>query len=116
LSLQTINQMKNVPAIISLATIGALLILSVAASLVESIPFAVVACYIIGFSGSIAFLAIFVADYGSRSSEPIKIVVKDAASERWTEVPADAGLGEHLTVSIFSTVSINEDPVTLSFS
>ena len=114
LSPQTINQMKNVPAVISLATIGALLILAVAASVVDSIPFAVVACYIIGFSGSLAFLATFIADYSPRSPEPVKLVAEEAAAGRWTGVPTDAALGEEVTVSILSTVGMEPDPATLS--
>ncbi len=114
LSPQTINQMKNAPAIISLATVGALLILAVASSLVDSIPLALIACYIVAFSGSIAFLATFMADYGPRSPEAIRIVAEDPASDRWAEVHTDVALSEQLTVSILSTGGLHEAPATLS--
>lgn len=114
MSPQTINQMKNAPAIISLATVGALLILAVASSLFDSIPFALIACYIVGFSGSIAFLATFMADYGPRSPGPIRIVAEDPASDRWTEAPTDVAINEQLTVSILSTLGLRDAPATLS--
>jgi hypothetical protein len=104
--------MKSLPAIISLATAAILLLLAVAASVINSLPFALIASYVVGFGCSAAFLALFAADYSPR--RPIEIVVKETEEKRELAWPNSSGAEDSITVNFLSTMGLRKDPATLS--
>jgi hypothetical protein len=115
--------MKNMPAIITFATVAALLLLAIAASLFNSIPFAFIASYVVGFGCSLGFLAMFIADYSHRSPRLAEIVVREAdarpeleaaakASTAWNQ--PDWGYRDPITVSFRSTLGLRNEPITWS--
>jgi hypothetical protein len=108
--------MKSLPAIISLATAAALLLLAVAASFIDSLPFALIASYIVGFACSVGFLALFIADYGPRSARPIELVIRETEAKRHIERPVAQLFEDPITLNVLSTVGLQNDPATLSFS
>ena len=65
--------MKNLPAIVSLSVIATLLLLAVAASFDTSIPFALIASYVVGFACAAAMLASLIVDYGQSAPTLIEI-------------------------------------------
>jgi hypothetical protein len=107
--------MKSLPAIISLATAAALLLLAVAASLIDSLPFALIASYIVGFACSIGFLALFISDYAPRA-RPIELVVRETEAAREAKNQAVPAFADHITLNVLSTAGLTNDPATLSFS
>jgi hypothetical protein len=108
--------MKSLPAIISLATAAALLLLAVAASFIDSLPFALIASYIVGFACSIGFLALFIADYNPRSARPIELVIRETEAKRQVERPVAPSFVDPITLNVLSTLGLRNDPATLSFS
>lgn len=119
--------MKNVPSIISLATVAVLLLLAVAASFIDSLPFAFVASYVVGFACSVGFLALFLADYGSTSPRLIAIDFKEAEAKREAAARAtraqrrpDPQFGapcrEPVAPELLATIGLRNDPSTLSIS
>jgi hypothetical protein len=120
--------MKNLPAITSIATLAVLLLLAVAASVIDSIPFAIIASYVVGFGCSIGFLAVFLADYDPRSPRPVAVVTTEAEARRKLEAAMaaaaqheldgqmDTPFGEPVTVNLLSTMGLRNDPATLSLS
>ena len=112
--------MKNVSAIISIATVAILLLLAVAASVIDSLPFAVIASYVIGFACAIQFLALFIADYSPRSPRPIPIMSREAeenaAAQRRVDQQADTPFSDPDTVMMLSTNRLRNGPATLSLS
>jgi hypothetical protein len=121
--------MKMLPAIVSLATIATLLLLAVAASVTDFIPFALVASYVVGFGCSIGFLALFIADYTPRSRRLVETVVSEAEAERELEAMARAAAAQRrfreeldqlahgpLTANMLRTLGLRNDQATLSLS
>ena len=118
--------MKNLVPVISIATIAALLLLSVAASFIDSLPFAFIASYVVGFACSASLLAVFIADYSPRSPRPIAIVTREVEARRELEAAQSAqgrfdaqfepSFNDPLTVNILTTVGLRNDPATLSLS
>jgi hypothetical protein len=111
--------MKNLVPITSIATIAALLLLAVAASFIDSLPFALIASYVVGFACSASLLAVFIADYSPRSPRPIPIARREleaAESARWAQGRFDPSFDDQVTVNILSTVGLRDDPATLSLS
>lgn len=117
--------MKNIVPITSIATIAALLLLAVAASFIDSLPFAFIASYVVGFACSASLLAVFIADYSPRSPRPIPIVSREVETRRELEAaessaPAqgrfEPSFDDQVTVNILSTVGLRNDPATLSLS
>jgi hypothetical protein len=120
--------MKNLTVIISIATVAVLLLLAVAASLIDSIPFAFVASYVVGFAGSIQLLAFFVQDYAPRKPRLVEVESSEAAAKRaleaakaleaqWlAEQRSSGSFDEHLTVNVLSTIGLRNDHATLSLS
>jgi hypothetical protein len=115
--------MKNVTAIISIATVAVLLLLAVAASFIDSLPFALIASYIIGFSASIGFLALFIADYGERGPRPIPVVIKEdepqrqleekaADSREWIGSQGSTPFNDPITVNLMSTLGMRDNSAT----
>lgn len=106
--------MKNAPAIITFATLAVLFLLAVAASLIDSIPFAFVASYVVGFGCSAGFLSMFLADYGEASRRKVVLVPVESdvpASNEW-------GQGDRfpdpITVNFLPTGGFRKEPATLS--
>jgi hypothetical protein len=115
--------MKNLPAIISIATVAVLLLLAVAASVIDSLPFALIASYVVGFACSLSLLALFVADYAPRSPRLIALVSSEAeekrareaaATERLLDRQADAPYSDPITVNFMATMGLRSDPATVS--
>jgi hypothetical protein len=115
--------MKNMPAIITFATVAALLLLAIAASLIDSIPFAFIASYVVGFGCSLGFLAMFIADYSRRSPRLAEIVVRDADVATELEAAAKAspawnqpgwGAPDPITVNFAATLGLRNEPNTWS--
>src|SRR5665213_3820370 len=74
--------MKNLPAIISIATVAVFLLLAVAASVIDSLPCAFMASYVVGFACSIQLFAMFVEDYGPRSPRLVESVSIEVSASR----------------------------------
>jgi len=108
--------MKSLPAIISIATVAALMLLAVAASFIDSLPFALIASYIVGFACSVGFLALFIADYGPRSARPIELVIRETEAKRQVETSVVQPFEDPITLNVLSTMGIRNDPATISFS
>jgi hypothetical protein len=119
--------MKNLPAIISIATVAVLLLLAVAASVIDSLPFALIASYVVGFACSLSLLALFVADYAPRSPRLIALVSSEAeekrahgaaaraaATEHLLDHQADAPYSDPITVNFMATMGLRNDPATVS--
>ena len=119
--------MKNMSAVITLATIAVLLLLGIAASFIDSIPFAVIASYVVGFGCSVAFLAMFLADYGFRAPRLSAIVIREADARTELGEPAEASalrnqpdgefrapFDDPITMITRSTIGLRNDPATLS--
>jgi hypothetical protein len=99
------------------------LLLAIAASLFDSIPFAFIASYVVGFGCSLGFLAMFIADYGHRSPRLVEIVVREAdarseleaaakASAAWNQ--PDWGTPDTITVDFRSAIGLRNEPNTWS--
>ncbi len=120
--------MKNLPAIISIATVAVLLLLAVAASVIDSLPFAFMASYVVGFACSVQLFAMFVQDYGPRGPRLVESVSVEASARRdleaakaaeaeWRLERRDAGACcDPVTVNVLSTLGLRNDDATLSLS
>lgn len=118
--------MKTLPAIISIATIAALLLLAVAASVIESIPFAYIATCVIGFAVALELLALFVADYGPQPPRLIAVEQEKAQAEREAAARASEtrrrierevnspAFNDEASVNWVSTAGLRNEPSTLS--
>jgi hypothetical protein len=113
--------MKTLPAIISIATVAVLLLLAVAASVIDSLPFAYIASYVVGCGCAAGLLAFFIADYGPRSPRLIEAVIDEAKALRDAEARAAAArrqaetpFDDHVTVNWLSSGSLSNDPATVS--
>jgi uncharacterized protein (DUF58 family) len=115
--------MKNLPAIASIATVAVLLLLAVAASLIDSLPFAFIASYVVGFGCSIGLLAMFISDYGPSTPRPLAIVTREVEERRALEAaraaaaqgqPVETAYNDPITVSWMSTLGLQNDPATVS--
>jgi hypothetical protein len=119
--------MKNMPAVITFATVAVLLLLGIAASFIDSIPFALIASYVVGFGCSVGFLAMFLADYGLRAPRLSAIVIREADERTELAEVAEASVSgsqpdweirapfdDPITMMTRSTIGLMNDPATLS--
>jgi hypothetical protein len=118
--------MKNLPAITAIATVAVLLLLAVAASVIDSFPLAYIASYVVGFGCSIEILVLFISDYSPRAPRLIAIVSREAEERRQLgaarAVPAqcqpeqlvETAYDDPITVNWMSTIGLQNDQATLS--
>jgi predicted O-methyltransferase YrrM len=118
--------MKNLPAIVSIATVAVLLLLAIAASFIDSLPFLFIASYVVGFGASIGFLALFIADYAPRSPRLIAIEVRQDETQRASAAKAvrsqhwldDQGGSfiDPITVNLLATLGVRSDSTLSTIS
>lgn len=106
--------MKNAPAIITFATVAVLLLLAVAASLIDSIPFVFVASYVVGFGCSVGFLSMFLADYGESSRRQVVLVPVESDVVAKADWQAGAQFPDPITMNFISSSGFRKNPATLS--
>jgi hypothetical protein len=117
--------MKSLPALISLATAAVLILIAIAASFIESVPFALIASSVIGVGTTFAFLALFAADYGppprvlrvvdpEESKRELDALLRMAAARDRSEPEIAPALADEITVNFLSTVGLDRQPSTLS--
>jgi hypothetical protein len=119
--------MKNAPAIITFATLAVLLLLAVAASIFDSIPFVFIASYVVGFGCSVGFLTMFIADYAQRTPRLIVLEVSRADRARERQAARRAAsiesmldqdpsgqFSDPITMNFLSTAGLRKGPSTLS--
>jgi hypothetical protein len=116
--------MKNLPYIVSLATIICLVILAALAALGVSLPYVSIASDVIGFSCGAGVLSFFLADYAAgrpnhyvdlRSAEPKSEVALVAPTgqkraRRRVELPLDPAT----TLNLIREIRLRDEPSTLS--
>jgi hypothetical protein len=117
--------MKSLPALISLATVAALIVVAVAASLINSVPFTLIAAYVVGIGSSLTFLALFAADYASQprllrvvdpaaSKRELEALLRAAASRERRDVAVAPAARDEITEKLWSTLGLDREPSTLS--
>jgi len=121
---KTTSFMKNLPYIVSLATIICLVVLAALAALGLSLPYVSIASDIVGFSCGAGVFSFFLADYGAgrpnhyvdlRAAEPKREVALAAQASRGrarrrVELPFETAI----TLELMSEVRLREDLSTLS--
>jgi hypothetical protein len=117
--------MKSLPALISLATATVLIVVAVAASFINSVPFTLIASYVVGIGTSLAFLALFAADYApqprilrvvdpAESKRELEALLRAAAAGDRSEPEIVPVFGDEITVNLLSTMGLHREPSTLS--
>ena len=117
--------MKNLPCIIASSALISLVLVTIAASLIDSFPYVLVVTHIIGFSGGAGLLSLFLADYAPRSCDAevpaaqterkVKPVAPPVVRQRGMVVSTDHPFGA-LTDEAMATLGMCNDPATLSLT
>jgi len=108
--------MKNLPALIFLATLAALALLAVVSSITAAVPFLPIAAYIVSGASSLGLISVFLSDY-SRDSRRYD---ESSAEARQPRVqPNQRGAHDVAPMArreIWPSLGMPNDPVTLSYS
>jgi hypothetical protein len=106
--------MKNVPALLILATLAALALLAVISSVTTSVPFLPLAVYVVSGASSLGLIAVFLGDYRLAAprdhAEQVRQRRAPVSGRDAREVPPVAPR------AIWPAMGVHNDPVTLSYS
>ena len=118
--------MKNLPCIIACSALVSLVLVTIAASLIDSFPYVLVVTHIIGFSGGAGLLSLFLADYAPRSCDAavptaeaeyeVKPAVQTVVRQHGMVVSTEHPFGGALTDEAMATLGMCNDPATLSLT
>lgn len=116
--------MKNLPYIVSLATIICLVVLAALAALGLSLPYIAIASDVVGFSCGAGVFSFFLADYAAgrpnhyvdlRAAEPKReVALATPASRRCARRKAELPFEAAMALKLMSEVRLSDDLSTLS--
>jgi hypothetical protein len=108
--------MKNLPALIALTALAALVLLAVVSSVVDSVPFVLPATYIVSAACSLGLVGLFIGDYANRSPQ-LDLSPKKVQQAHFQPDPQEAReVAPLVPQDVLSTLGIRNDPATLSYS
>jgi hypothetical protein len=108
--------MKNIPALITLTALAALVLLAVVSSVVASVPFMPIAAYIVSTACSSGLVGIFLNDY-SRRTPQIDLSPEKACQPRLQPSQRQArAMVPAAPRGVWAPRGIRNDPATLSYS
>ena len=108
--------MKNLPVLIALTALAALVLLAVVSSVVDSVPFVLPATYIVSAACSLGLVGLFIGDYANRSPQ-LNLSPEQVQQARARPDPQEASEVVPLVPGdVLSTLGIRNDPATLSYS